>query len=152
MRKISVEVDDKYGSEYRGKYVLRELSWAKKSRIAENYMKINTQTGEVLKSDYVAIQAEILYAAIVAQPENKPITIAKLLDEENGVPDGLFKFFQKASNSINGVDPEEARFLLTQLGEEDLTRLLQSLGFAKSLAVSLVPLEKNVPERSSVSS
>ncbi len=142
MRKISVDVDEKYGPEYKGKYVLRELSWAKKSRIAENYMKIDPHTGEVLKTDYVAIQAETLYAAIVAQPEPRPITIAKLLDEENGVPDGLFKLFQKASNSINGVDPEEARFLLTQLSEEDLTRLLQSLGFAKSLAVSPVPLEK----------
>jgi hypothetical protein len=151
MRKISLEVDDKYGSEYRGKYVLRELSWAKKSRIAENYMKINTQTGEVLKSDYVAIQAETLYAAIVAQPENKPITIAKLLDEENGVPDGLFRLFQKASNSINGVDPEEARFLLTQLGEEDLTRLLQSLGFAKSSDVSPADSVKKTPEKSSAS-
>src|SRR4030043_177765 len=114
-------------------------------------MKIDAQTGEVLKTDYVAIQAETLYAAIVAQPENKPLTIAKLLDEENGVPDGLFKLFQKASNSINGVDPEEARFLLAQLSEEDLTRLLQSLGFAKSSAVSQEPLEKKEPERSNAS-
>src|SRR4030042_757937 len=151
MRKISVEVDDKYGSEYRGKYVLRELSWAKNIRSAENYMKIDAQTGEVLRTDYVAIQAETLYAAIVAQPESRPITIAKLLDEENGVPDGLCKLFLKASNSINGVDPEEARFLLTQLSEEDRTLLLQSLGYAKSLAVSQAPSEKKTQERSSSS-
>ena len=151
MRKASVEVDGKFGEEYKGKYVLRELSWAKKSRIAENYMKIDGQTGEVLRTDYVAIQAETLYAAIVAQPEPRPITIAKLLDEENGVPDGLFKLFLKASNSINGVDPEEARFLLTQLSEEDRTLLLQSLGYAKSLAVSQAGSEGKTPERSSSS-
>ena len=148
MRKASVEVDGKFGEEYKGKYVLRELSWAKKSRIAENYMKIDGQTGEVLRTDYVAIQAETLYAAIVAQPEPRPITIAKLLDEENGVPDGLFKLFLKASNSINGVSPEEARFLLTQLSEEDLTRLLQTLGFVKSLDVIS---KKQGPEESSSS-
>ncbi len=151
MRKVSVEVDEKYGPEYKGKYVLRELSWAKKSRLAENYMKIDPHTGEVLKTDYVAIQAETLYAAIVAQPEPRPITIAKLLDEENGVPDGLFKFFLKASNSINGVDPEEARFLLTQLDEKDLILLLRSLGFVKSSDACPASLDEKKLEKSSTS-
>jgi hypothetical protein len=109
MRTESVEVDERFGKEYAGHYVFQEITWAKRNRILQKYTRYNPQTGLVITTDYVAIQAETVYASLKQQPENKPITLEKLLGEEEGVPIGLGELFSKIANKLNTVTVEESK-------------------------------------------
>lgn len=109
MRTESVEVDERFGKEYAGHYVFQEITWAKRNRILQKYTRYNPQTGLVITTDYVAIQAETVYASLKEQPENKPITLEKLLSEEEGVPVGLGELFSKIANKLNTVTVEESK-------------------------------------------
>jgi len=91
-------------------------------------------TGQVENSDFVAIQGESIWASLKQQPESKPITLEKLLGEEEGIPIELGEFFSKVVNRLNGVSHDELRFLLEQLSEENRMQLLASFGYAKSSA------------------
>jgi len=109
VRRETIEIGDEYGSEYRGKYVFQEITWAKRNRILQKYTRYNPQTGLVITTDYVAIQAETVYASLKEQPEKKPITLEKLLGEEEGVPIGLGELFSKIANKLNTVTIEETK-------------------------------------------
>ncbi len=111
MQTEKIELDCRFGAEYQGKYVFAEITWAKRSRIIQKYTKYSQMTGQVQSSDYVAVQAETVMAGLKEQPETKPVTLEKLLAEENGVPIGLGELFAKLVNRLNAVNVEEARFL-----------------------------------------
>jgi len=108
-RKETVEIDGRFGKEYTGKYVLQEISWAKRSRIIQKHTKYHPTTGQIISSDYVAIQAETIWASLKEQPESKPITLEKLLSEEDGIPIGVGEFFSRVVNRLCGVTPEETK-------------------------------------------
>ena len=133
MKAETIEVDNRFGEEYAGKYVFKGISWAKHSRIIQKHTKYHPITGNVIRSDYVAIQAETIFAALKKQPENKPITLEKLLSEEDGIPIQLGELFSKVVNRLCGVTLEDLRFLLERLDEENRTQLFQSFGFVKNL-------------------
>lgn len=118
----TVELDGRYGKEYAGKYVFSEISWARRSRILQKYTKYNTRTGEVIASDYIGIQAETIMASLKEQPPHKPVTLEKLLSEENGVPIGLGELFSRIVNRLNGVSPDEAGFLSSQSDGKEATQ------------------------------
>jgi len=105
----TVQVDDRFGEEYAGKYVFQEISWAKRSRIIQKHTRYHPVTGQVLSSDFVAVQAETVWASLKEQPENKPITLEKLLREEEGVPIGLGELFSQVVNRLCGVTVEETK-------------------------------------------
>ena len=130
-----LEVGDQFGKEYQGTYVFGEITWAKRSRIIQKNTKYHPTTGQVQSSDHVSIQAEMIYASLKTQPETKPITLEKLLSEEQGVPIGLGELFSKTVNKINTLGGrEELRFLLEQLSEENRIQLFASFGYAKNSA------------------
>ena len=104
-----LEIEDRFGTEYKGKYVFQEISWAKRSRIIQKHTKYHPTSGQVIKSDYVAIQAETIWASLKEQPESKPITLEKLLSDEDGVPIGLGELFSKVVNRLCGVTVEEVK-------------------------------------------
>jgi len=62
-----------------------------------------------MNSDYVAIQAETIWASLKEQPAGKPISPEKLLSEENGVPIGLGELFSQIVNQLCRVTIEEAK-------------------------------------------
>jgi hypothetical protein len=64
-----------------------------------------------MKSDYVTIQAETIWASLKEQPESNPITLKKLLSEEDGIPIGLGELFSKVVNRLCGVTVEETKNL-----------------------------------------
>ncbi|NIV92225.1 hypothetical protein GWN42_05340 [candidate division KSB1 bacterium] len=105
----TVEVDQRFGKDYAGKYVFQEITWAKRSRIIQKYTKYHPVSGQVLSSDYVAIQAETIWASLKEQPKNEPITLEKLLSEEDGVPIGLGELFSQVVNRLCGVTVEETK-------------------------------------------
>ncbi len=84
MRTEKLEVDGRFGEEYQGKYVFAEIFWAKRSRIIQKYTRYNRLSGEVESSDFIAIQAETIMASLHGQPDSHPVTLEKLLSEENG--------------------------------------------------------------------
>ena len=134
MRTETIEIDERYGKEYAGKYVFQEISWAKRSRIIQKHTKYSQLTGQVVSSDYVAIQAETIWASLKEQPPNKPITLEKLLSEEDGVPIELGELFSQVVNKLNSVSIEESAFLSEPSEDKSPTKPSQSFASAKSLA------------------
>lgn len=132
MRTEVLELDNRFGEEYAGRYVFQEISWAKRSRIIQKYTKYSQMTGQVVSSDYVAIQAETVWVSLKEQPESRPITLERLLSEENGIPIGLGELFSKIANRLNNVGLEEGLFLSEQSEGESQTQKSQSLGSVKS--------------------
>jgi hypothetical protein len=132
MRKETLELDEKYGKEYAGRYVFSELTWAKRNRIIQKHTKYNQQTGQVTTSDYVAIQAETIIASLKEQPQHKPITLEKLLGEENGIPIELGELLSQTVNRLNTVSVEEARFLSAQSEDKNLIQPSQTSDLQKS--------------------
>ncbi len=130
MRSEVLEVDKRFGKEYAGRYVFAEISWAKRSRIIQKYTKYSPVTGQVVNSDYIAIQAETIMASLKEQPSNKPITLDKLLSEEDGVPIGLGELFSQTVNRLNALSVEETAFLSAQ--SEDKNQTLPSRSFASA--------------------
>jgi hypothetical protein len=110
MQTETVTVDKSFGEEYAGRYVFREITRIKRLRIIKKYTKYSPQTGAVVDSDIAAIDAETIRASLKEQPENKPITLERLLSEnEGGLPNKLASLFAKTVNSLNGLSPEETK-------------------------------------------
>jgi hypothetical protein len=134
MRTETIELDDRFGAEYQGKYVFGEISWAKRNRIIQKRTKYNPVTGQVVSSDFVAIQAETIWASLKEQPSNKPVTLEKLLAEENGIPIGLGELFSQIANRFCGITPDEQRFLSEPSEEASHTEPSQNSDSAKNSA------------------
>jgi hypothetical protein len=111
MRSETVELDERFGKEYAGRYVFQEITWAKRSRIIQKHTKYHPMTGQVVSSDIVAIQAETIWASLRTQPDSKPISLQKLLGEEEGIPIELGELFSRVANGLCGITPNEQRFL-----------------------------------------
>ena len=152
MRTEPIEIGEEYGSQYKGRYVFQEISWAKRSRIIQKYTKYHPITGQIVKSDYVAIQAETIRASLKEQPEHKPITLEKLLSEENGIPIGVGELFSQIVNKLNNVGLEETRFLSEQSEDRNQVQQLQSSESAKNLGGPPKSLEGNRRRKSRGSS
>jgi hypothetical protein len=152
VRKEVLEVDARFGKEFAGRYVFEEITWAKRSRIIQKYTKYHPVSGQVLSSDFIAIQAETIWASLKKQPSNKPITFERLLSEEDGVPIGLGELFSEFVNRLNGLTREDLRFLLEQLDEESRIQLFQSFGFAKNSVGPQTSLQGNQQKPSNNSS
>jgi len=132
LRTETVEVDGRFGEEYAGTYVFQEISWAKRNRIIQKHTRYHPVTGQVVKSDYVAIQAETIWASLREQPAKKPVTLEKLLSEENGISIELGELFSQIVNRLCSATVEETRFLSEQSDEANPTCQSQSLGSAKN--------------------
>jgi hypothetical protein len=148
MKTEKLELDNRFGEEFKGAYVFAEITWAKRNRIIQKHTKYNKLSGDVENSDFIAIQAETIIASMHGQPATKPITLEKLLGEEDGIPIELGELFSKVANKLNSVGREDLRFLLEQLDEESRIQLFQSFGYAK-LSAGLQPsLPCSLPEQS----
>jgi len=132
MRTETVEIGNEFGSEYKGTYIFKEISWCKRSRIIQRQTKYSQVTGQVISSDYVAIQAETIYASLKEQPENKPISLEKLLSEEDGIPVGLGELFSQIANRLNSLTVQESRFLSEQSEEESRIQKSRSTDSVKN--------------------
>ncbi len=148
MKTEKVEIDGRFGEEYRGTYTFAEITWAKRNRIIQKHTKYNKLSGDVESSDFIAIQAETIMASMHGQPQSHPITLEKLLGEEDGIPIELGELFSKVVNKLNGMPREDLRFLLEQLDEESRTALLSSLGYVKPSAGPQPNLQSSQPEQS----
>jgi len=143
-----LDLDNRFGEEYAGRYVFQEISWAKRSRIIQKYTKYSPITGQVVSSDYVAIQAETTIASLREQPSHKPITLEKLLNEDSGVPIPVGELFSQIANRLNSVSLEETRFLSGQSEEAQQTQKSQSTDSAKNSGGLRNSLQGSQPKQS----
>ncbi|XHH10471.1 MAG: hypothetical protein ACFCUE_07540 [Candidatus Bathyarchaeia archaeon] len=148
MRKETVNIGTEYGTEYVGTYVFQELTWAKRSRIIQKHTKYHPITGQIVNSDLIAIQAETIWAALKEQPQNQPITLDKLLGEENGVPIALGELLSKIANNLCALSREETAFLSEQSDAKNPTVASPSSGYAKNSAGLPQNLQNNQQEPS----
>ncbi len=132
MRKETVEVGAEYGAEYAGKYVFQEITWAKRSRIIQKHTRYHPISGQVLSSDFIAIQAETIWAALKEQPPNEPLSLERLLSEENGTPIALGELFSQIVNNLCAVTREEAAFLSEPSDAKNPTPQSQTFASAKN--------------------
>jgi hypothetical protein len=54
----------------------------------------------VVSSDFIVIQAETIWASLKQQPRNQPLSLERLLGEEDGVPIALGELFSKKVNDL----------------------------------------------------
>jgi hypothetical protein len=108
---VEFDVDEQYGLEYKGHYVVKRFTWATRNRIIEKYTQINVSTGKVISTDKTAVRAELIFVSIAQQPPGNPVTLQKLLstDIEQAVPSELIDLIEKHVNSLNRVSPEEEK-------------------------------------------
>jgi hypothetical protein len=139
-------VDDSYGPEFAGRYVFKPITWAKKRGIIAKHRKISHVNGQVISSDDTQIDAELILASLKSQPEGNPITLKRLLDEEDGIPDDLVEKLILKTREQNGLSDGEISFLLSRLDEKRLTTILQSIGYVKRSDAPLRSLEDNQQE------
>jgi YesN/AraC family two-component response regulator len=152
MRKEEISLDNRFGEQYAGRYVFQEITWAKRSRIIQKWTKYHHITGQVIRSDFVAIQTETIIASLREQPAHKPITLEKLLGEEDGVPIELGELFSRIANKLCGITPDEQRFLSEQSKEANHTQHSQTSDSQKSSVGPHSKSEDNQPKQSSNSS
>ncbi len=152
MRTEAIDVGERFGEEYAGHYVFQEISWAKRSRIIQKYTKYSQMTGQVVSSDYVVIQAETIWASLKEQPENKPISLEKLLSEEDGIPVGLGELLSRIANRLNSLTVQESRFLSEQSEDRNQTQKSRSTGSVKTLGGPQRSSEGSQQKRSKSSS
>ena len=132
MKTESLEIDERFGKEYQGRYVFQEITWAKRNRIIQKHTRYSKMTGQVESSDFVAIQAETICASLKEQPESKPITLERLLSETDGIPIELGEYFSKIVNKLCNVSREETTFLSEQSADKSQTKPSQTSASAKS--------------------
>ncbi|MFB3887958.1 MAG: hypothetical protein ACE14S_00580 [Candidatus Bathyarchaeia archaeon] len=134
MRRESVEVGPEHGAEYAGTYAFQEITWAKRSRIIQKHTRYHPVSGQVLSSDFIAIQAETIWAALKEQPNSGVVTLEKLLGEEDGIPIALGELFSSVVNGLCAVTREETAFLSAPSDAKSPTLQSQTSASAKSSA------------------
>ena len=148
MRKQTLNIGAEYGAEYAGKYVFQEITWAKRSRIIQKHTKYHPLSGQVQTSDFIAIQAETIWAALKEQPQTMPITLERLLGEENGVPIPLGELFSQVVNGLCALTREETAFLSEPSDAKNPTQPSPTFDSAKNSAGHPQNSPSNPPESS----
>jgi hypothetical protein len=127
-----LELDERFGEEFKGRYVFQEITWAKRSRIIQQHTRYHEISGQIVNSDYIAIQAETIWASLKEQPPHKPVSLEQLLSEEDGIPAGLGELFSQIVNKLCGLTVEENRFLSEPSEDKSQTRSSQTSDSAKN--------------------
>ena len=152
MQSEVLELDERFGEEFEGRYVFQEITWAKRSRIIQKYTKYHAISGQVTSSDYIAIQAETIWASLKEQPPHKPVSLEKLLSEDDGIPIGLGELFSQIVNKLCTVTVEENRFLSEPSEDKSQTQSSQTSASARSSGGHQPKLPSNQQKPSSNSS
>ena len=148
MRKQTINIGNEYGAEYAGKYVFQEITWAKRSRIIQKHTKYHPISGQVQSSDFIAIQAESIWASLKEQPQGNPLSLERLLGEENGVPIPLGELFSQIVNGLCALTREETTFLSEPSDAKNPTPPSPTSDSAKNLAGPQPNSPSNPPESS----
>ena len=148
MRKQTLNIGNENGAEYAGKYIFQEITWAKRSRIIQKNTKYHPISGQVQNSDFIAIQAEPIWASLKEQPVGNPLSLERLLGEENCVPIPLGELFSQVVNGLCALTREETAFLSEPSDAKNPTRPSPTFDSAKNSAGPQQNSPSNQPESS----
>ena len=148
MRRENLNLGTEYGAEYAGKYVFQELTWAKRSRIIQKHTRYHPVSGQVISSDFIAIQAETIWTSLKEQPPHTPITLERLLGEENGISIPLGELFSKIVNDLCAMTREETAFLSAPSDARNHTQPSQTSASAENSGGPQTSSQNNQPEPS----
>lgn len=117
MKTIVLEIDDRFGEEFKGTYELRQVTQGEYERLLVSYMDA---LGKVSKQNILCVNREMLWLALTLQPENKPLSRDQVVQGQ--LPHGLSIKLQEAYDKVNGLSVEEQRFLSEPSEEENPMR------------------------------
>ena len=105
--------------------------------------------GHISRKDLLKVSRKMLWISLVTQPANRPLSLERMLKAD--IPHGLATKLQNAYDTINGITPDERRFLSEPSEEVNPTPESPSSPSAKSSDGSLADTEEN-PGKTSKSS
>ena len=106
METARIEIDRRFGEEFAGVYEFRQVTQGEYERVLVSFMDA---LGKIAKQDILKVNREMLWTALVNQPENKPLTKDRVVQGQ--LPYGLSIKLQGAYDRVNGIEAEEQRFL-----------------------------------------
>jgi len=127
MKTVKVEVDDRFGEEFRGLYEIRQVS---QGEYEDTMLKFMDVAGHISRANLLRINRSVLWTSIVAQPSANPLSLDRVL--RGDIPHGLAAKLQDAYDKVNGLQPDEQRFLSSQSDETSPTPESPSSPYAKS--------------------
>jgi hypothetical protein len=116
METATIEIDKRFGEEFEGIYEFRQVTQGEYERALVSYMDT---LGKIAKQDILKVNREMLWIALVKQPENKPLTKDRVVQGQ--LPYGLSIKLQATYDRVNGIEAEEQRFLSEPLGSANQT-------------------------------
>lgn len=116
METATIEINKRFGEEFEGAYKFRQVTQGEYERALVSYMDT---LGKIAKQDILKVNREMLWIALVKQPENKPLTKDRVVQGQ--LPYGLSIKLQAAYDRVNGIEAEEQRFLSEPLGSANQT-------------------------------
>lgn len=104
MLEKKIEIDSRFGKEYKGKYVFQSITWGRSNEITSLCTSINPLTKQT-KIDLRRLQGLMLDATMAERPS--AITQEKLLSLENGIPMALGELLMAVADKVNGFSTKE---------------------------------------------
>jgi len=104
MLEKKIEIDSRFGKEYKGKYVFQSITWGRNNEITSDCTSINPLTKQS-KVDFRKLQGLMLDATMIERPS--AITLEKLMDLKNGIPMALGELLMSAADYVNGFGTKE---------------------------------------------
>lgn len=98
MLEKTIEIDDRFGKEYSGKYKFCSISWGTSNRLTDECTTIVPGAKKTIV-DLQKLQAKMLDATLVERP--KAITFESLM-EPNGIPVVLGELLMGIADQVNG--------------------------------------------------
>jgi hypothetical protein len=123
MDTITLHIDGDF-ERFNGDYVFRGIAYGLYCEIIDRNTEKHPLTGQVTRQDTAKINAEIVMASLVSQPENKPLSLTVLLGryiEEGGAPISLGNQFVQAALKVSSVTTEEKNQLTLSVIREKPT-------------------------------
>lgn len=111
--KTVCKIDARFGPKFAGAYTFRQVSQGEYEQVLVSYMDA---LGKIPHKDVLKVNREMLWLAMVEQPEAKPLNHDYVVHGQ--MPMGLSIKLQEAYDKANGISPEEQRFLSSPLDDE----------------------------------
>jgi len=100
-----IELDDRFGSQYKGEYLFVSISYGRSNAITAECTKVHP-LGQRTEIDVKTLNAKMVLATLIKKP--KIITLEHMVDESsNGLPTALGELLMAATDYVNGYSPKE---------------------------------------------
>lgn len=127
MQTETTKIDKRFGEEFEGIYEFRQVTQGEYERVLVSYMDA---LGKVAKQDVLKVNREMLWTGLTKQPQGKPLNRDRVVQGQ--LPYGLSVKLQEAYDKVNGIAPDEQRFLSSPSEESDPTPGSQNSSYAKN--------------------